>query len=156
MEPLQSKNKFKAVRMSDNKWIYGSYVYQYCKDLGHGHYLNVDGDVYQVHHDTVCQATGIMTEFDGEVYEHDILSMYQGSGVHAGKMIDYEIVYEYGMFGFFWEIKNVPCNRFKVEKIEGDKWFKFSTLFSESNIKEHKEYSSYKKHFRIIGNSRST
>ena len=73
---------YKAKRITDGEWIYGSYVYTFCEDKNcpvvgvkvEKHWIvEPNGKMTWIDEDTICQFTGF-TDMNGQkIWENDIL-----------------------------------------------------------------------------------
>ena len=73
---------FKAKRITDGEWVYGSYVYIFCEDkngivvgveVGKHWIVEPNGKMTWIDEDTICQYTGL-TDKDGKlIWENDVV-----------------------------------------------------------------------------------
>lgn len=61
--------KFKAVGLKSNTWIYGTDLYRYCGNVQ----ILIQGGAFDVRPDTVCQYIGAEDSEGNEIYENDIV-----------------------------------------------------------------------------------
>ena len=73
---------YKAKRITDGEWVYGSYVYIFCEDkngivvgveVGKHWIVEENGNMVWVDEDTICQYTGFNDMNGQKIWENDIL-----------------------------------------------------------------------------------
>ena len=89
------KIKFKAKRLDDNSWVFG-YFYEengntYIIENRQKETMLNKNLTYQVAPDTVCQFTGLKDNDGNGIYEHDIISIFEGRE-------PCEVIFEKGCF----------------------------------------------------------
>lgn len=85
--------KFKAKSLDIGEWVEGDIVHN-TTYVGIGYPSSVFPDVPVVHRvdpDTVCMFTGLKDRKDNEIYEHDLISIFEGRE-------PCEVIFEKGCF----------------------------------------------------------
>ena len=114
---MQDRYKYRAKRLDNNEWYYGSYLYLHNADkfdwngVRHStnedvHYIIDENDVnYAINPETICQCTGIKDKNGKLIYEGDIVQILDDE-------IPYVVEYEQdrAMFIIHSKIDRVCCN----------------------------------------------
>ena len=131
---------YKAKRITDGEWIYGSYVYAFCEDKNcpvvgvkvEKHWIvEESGNMVWVDKDTICQCTGLKDKNSKLIWENDI--------VHNGNY-----------FVVKW---NLSCARFDFalnnsHNIPVGRWEPMIIDWKNSDFKEYRNNID----FEVIGN----
>lgn len=88
--------KFKAKRLDNGKWVYGSLIRSTAGVKERAYIVDnfssmSDYSVIGVDPSTVCQFTGLKDRKDNEIYEHDLISIFEGRE-------PCEVIFEKGCF----------------------------------------------------------
>lgn len=88
--------KFKAKRLDTREWVEGSLIKSYLNSKEQTHIMpifNKTGDIkiIEVNPSTVCMFTGFKDREGNEIYEHDIISIFEGRE-------PCEVIFEKGCF----------------------------------------------------------
>ena len=86
---------YKAKRIDNGEWVYGSYLYTFCEDKncpivgiqGEKHWIvEENGNIFWIDEDTICQYTGRVDKNGQKIWENDFLDgfayPYLSDGVH--------------------------------------------------------------------------
>ena len=77
---------YKAKRIDNGEWVYGSYLYTFCEDKncpivgiqGEKHWIvEENGNIFWIDEDTICQFTGMYDMNGEEIWENDIIKLHQ-------------------------------------------------------------------------------
>ena len=88
--------KFKAKRLDNGEWVEGSLIKSYLNSKEQTHIIpifNKTGDIkiIEVNPSTICMFTGFKDREGNEIYEHDIISIFEGRE-------PCEVIFEKGCF----------------------------------------------------------
>ena len=88
--------KFKAKRLDNGEWVEGSLVKSYLNSKEQAYIIpifNRTGDIkiVEINPSTVCMFTGFKDREGNEIYEHDIISIFEGRE-------PCEVIFEKGCF----------------------------------------------------------
>ena len=88
--------KFKAKRLDNGEWVEGSLIKSYLNSKEQAYIIpifNRTGDIkiVEINPSTVCMFTGFKDREGNEIYEHDIISIFEGRE-------PCEVIFEKGCF----------------------------------------------------------
>ena len=99
---------YKAKRIDNGEWVYGSYLYTFCEDKncpivgiqGEKHWIvEENGNIFWIDEDTVCQYTGRVDMNGEEIWENDILVAHLDSKFPDDATYEQVIWHESGFCG---------------------------------------------------------
>ena len=133
---------YKAKRIDNGEWVYGSYLYTFCEDKdcqivgiqGEKHWIvEENGNIFWIDEDTVCQYTGRVDKNGQKIWENDILVAQLDSKFPEDETYEQVIWHESGFY-----TKYSDCYE-ELDKFTTENFEVAGNIFDNAELLERKE-----------------